>query len=77
MLSGRFTRYVILANLLAWPVAYLIIRKYMQLYAYRINTPVWIFLAAALGVYILAFLTIGFQSYKAGNTNPGDTLRYE
>ncbi len=77
LLSGRFTRYVILANLLAWPVAYMIIRKYMQMYAYRISFPVWIFLLTALGVYLVALLTIGFQSYRAGNTNPGDSLRHE
>ena len=77
LLSGRFTRYVILANLLAWPLAYLIIRKYMQMYAYRISIPLWIFLVAALGVYMVALLTIGYQSYKASSTNPGDTLRHE
>ena len=77
LLSGRVTRYVILANLLAWPVAYMKMRKYMQMYAYRISLPVWIFLATALGVYLIAMLTIGLQSYRAGNTNPGDTLRHE
>ena len=77
LLSGRFTRFVILANLLAWPVAYMIIRKYMQMYVYKISLPVWIFLLTALGVYLVALLTIGLQSYKAGITNPGDTLRHE
>jgi putative ABC transport system permease protein len=77
LLSGRFTRYVVLANLLAWPVAYLIIRKYMQMYAYRISFPAWIFLVTALIVYLVALLTIAYQSYRAGTTNPGDTLRYE
>ncbi|HEC44317.1 MAG TPA: FtsX-like permease family protein [Bacteroides sp.] len=77
LLSGRFTRWVILANILALPVAYIIMKKYMQIYAYRINFPVWIFLVTALGVYLVALLTIGYQSYKAGNTNPGGALRYE
>jgi putative ABC transport system permease protein len=77
LLSGKLTRYVVLANLLAWPVAYLILRKYMQLYAYRVSFPVWVFLSAALGVYLVALLTISLQSYKASQTNPGDTLRYE
>lgn len=77
LLSGKFTRWVVLANLLALPVAYLIIHRYMQLYAYRIEFPFWIFLSTALGVYLIALLTIAFQSYKAGNTNPGDALRYE
>jgi len=77
LLSGSFTRYVILANLLAWPVAYIILKKYMQMYAYKVSLPVWAFLATALGVYLVAILTIGLQSYKAGTTNPVDTLRHE
>ena len=77
LISGSFTRYVILANLLAWPVAYIILKKYMQMYAYKISLPVWAFLATALGVYLVAILTIGVQSYRASTTNPGDTLRHE
>jgi putative ABC transport system permease protein len=77
LLSGRFSRWVLLANLLAWPVAYLIVREYMKMYAYKINLPVWIFFLSAAGVYLLALLTISLQSYKAGITNPGDALRYE
>ncbi len=77
LLSGSFTPYVILANLLAWPVAYFILKKYMQMYAYKIGLPAWAFLVTALGVYLVAVLTIGFQSYKVGSTNPADTLRHE
>ena len=49
----------------------------MQMYAYKVSLPVWAFLATALGVYLVAVLTIGLQSYKAGSTNPVDTLRHE
>ena len=77
LLSGKFSRWVLLANVLAWPVAYLIVRRYMQMYAYKINLPVWVFFLSAAGVYLVALLTIGLQSYKAGVTNPGDALRYE
>jgi putative ABC transport system permease protein len=77
LLSGKFSRWVLLANILAWPVSYLIIREYMQMYAYKINLPVWIFFLSAAGVYLIAIITIGLQSYKAGVTNPGDALRYE
>jgi putative ABC transport system permease protein len=77
LISSKFSRWVLLANILAWPVAYLIVRKYMQMYAYKINLPVWIFFLAAAGVYLLAILTISLQSYRAGITNPGDALRYE
>ncbi len=74
LLSGRW---VLLANILAWPVAYLIVRQYMQMYAYKINLPVWVFFLAAAGVYLIAIITISLQSYRAGITNPGDALRYE
>jgi putative ABC transport system permease protein len=77
LLSGKFSKWVLLANILAWPVAYFIVREYMQMYAYKINMPVWIFFITAAGVYLIAILTISLQSYKAGITNPGDALRYE
>jgi putative ABC transport system permease protein len=77
LLTGKFTRWVLLANLLAWPVAYIIIRKYMQMYAYRIELPVWVFFLTALGTYLVALITISVQSVKAGTENPAKTLRYE
>jgi len=77
LLTGNFTRWVLLANILAWPVAYIIVRKYMQMYAYRINLPVWIFFLTAVIAYLIALITISFQSIKAGTTNPAKTLRYE
>lgn len=77
LLTGNFTRWVLLANLLAWPVAYIIIRKYMQLYAYRIDFPVWVFFLAAFVTYLVAVATISIQSVKAGTSNPARTLRHE
>jgi putative ABC transport system permease protein len=77
LLTGKFTRWVLLANLLAWPVAFILIRKYMQMYAYRIDLPVWVFFLTALGTYLVALITISVQSVKAGTENPAKTLRYE
>ena len=77
LLTGNFTRWVLLANILAWPVAYIIVKKYMQMYAYRINLPLWIFFLTALVAYLIALITISFQSIKAGITNPAEALRYE
>jgi putative ABC transport system permease protein len=77
LLAGNLTRWVLIANLLAWPVAYFIIRKYMQFYAYRIDFPLWVFFLAAFVTYLVAVATISFQSVKAGTTNPATTLRHE
>lgn len=77
LLTGKFTRWVLLANILAWSIAYVIARQYMQMYAYRIDLPFRVFILAALGIYLIALLTISFQSFRAGSSNPSDTLRYE
>jgi len=77
LLTGKYTRWVLLANVLAWPIAYLIARQYMQMYAYHIALPFWVFFVAALAVYIIALLTISFQSIRAGSSNPSDSLRHE
>ena len=76
-LTGNFTRWVLVANIIAWPVAYIIFLKYVQMYAYRISFPIWIFLAATAGIYLIALGTTFFQSLRAARSNPADTLRYE
>jgi len=76
-LTGNFTRWVLVANIFAWPVAYIIYLKYIQMYAYRVSMPMWIFLVATGGVYLVALGTTFFQSIRAARTNPANTLRYE
>jgi putative ABC transport system permease protein len=79
LLSGEFTRWVLAANFLAWPVAYLAMNRWLQGFAYRINLSSqlgWFVLAAALSVAI-AWLTVGFQAVKAATANPVRSLRYE
>ena len=69
--------WVLLANILAWPASWFIIQKILNYYSYRIEMPIWIFLLTTLGTLLLAWLTIGYQSLKASETNPADSLRYE
>jgi ABC-type antimicrobial peptide transport system permease subunit len=77
LLSQEFLKCVGLANLIAWPIAYYALRKWLQNFAYKTNIGVGILLfSAALAVFI-AFLTVGYQSIKAANANPVDSLRYE
>jgi putative ABC transport system permease protein len=79
MLSGEFTRWVLTANLLAWPIAYLAMSRWLRGFAYRINLSsqfAWFVLAAVLSVAI-AWLTVGFQAVRAARANPVRSLRYE
>ena len=79
LLSGEFTRWVLAANLLAWPVAYLAMNRWLHGFAYHVSLSSqlgWFVLAAAISV-ALAWLTVGLQAAKAASTDPARSLRYE
>ncbi|UCE41067.1 MAG: ABC transporter permease [Candidatus Aminicenantes bacterium] len=76
-ISRGFTKWVLLANIIAWPVAYYFMNKWLQNFAYRIDLSVWIFLLSGLAAFIIALLTVSYQSIKAATANPVDSLRYE
>ena len=77
LLTRDFVRMVVLANLIAWPIAYFAMRKWLENFAYRIDITLGIFLLAAGAALLIAFLTISSQTLKAALSNPVDTLRYE
>jgi ABC-type antimicrobial peptide transport system permease subunit len=72
-----FTRLVLLANILAWPIAYFAMNRWLQNYAYRIDISLSPFVLAGLIVVAIALLTAGYQALKAARANPVDALRYE
>jgi len=77
LLNREFIKWVLIANIIAWPVAYYAMSKWLQGFAYRTNMGVWIFALAALAAFAVAVLTVSFQSIKAATANPADSLRYE
>ncbi|UCE43360.1 MAG: ABC transporter permease [Candidatus Aminicenantes bacterium] len=77
MLSKQFTKWVVLANGLAWPVAYVIMSRYLKNFAYRTQINILTFVLSGLLVLAIALLTVSFQSIRAATTNPVDSLRYE
>ena len=77
LLTGDFTKLVILGNLLAWPVAWFFMKKWLQTFAYSIELNIYIFLSAGAIALIIAFFTVSYQSLKAGLTNTVDALKYE
>lgn len=77
LLSYDFTKLVIIAFIIATPVSYYIMSKWLENYAYKTNISWWIFVLAGLISYITAMIAIGYQSYKASAANPVDTLRDE
>jgi putative ABC transport system permease protein len=77
MLSADFTTLILISFVLACPLSYYLMDKWLQNFAYRTNITMWIFGLTMLITYFIALSTIGYQSYKAAATNPVDTLRSE
>jgi putative ABC transport system permease protein len=77
LLSREFLLLVAIANLIAWPIAYLAMSRWLEEFAYRINIGLGTFLLAAAFALIVTLITVSTQAIRAALTNPVDTLRYE
>jgi putative ABC transport system permease protein len=77
LLSKDFIKLIIVAFVIASPVAWWIMNNWLQDFAYRINISWWIFFAAGLIAIIIALVTISFQAIKAAIANPVKSLRAE
>lgn len=77
MLWMEFTKWVLIANAFAWPLAYYFMNKWLEHFAYRSDLDVWLFVISDLTALCIAVLTVSFQSFKAATANPVDSLRYE
>jgi putative ABC transport system permease protein len=76
-LSKPFMFWVLLANLIAWPVSYYFVNKWLQDFAYRIDISIWIFIFSAALTLIVSFITIMFRIIKTARANPVEALKYE
>jgi putative ABC transport system permease protein len=77
LLSKEFTKWVLIANVIAWPLAYYFMNKWLQTFAYRVEISVWIFLLSGCIALFIALFTVGYQAIKAARSNPIKSLRYE
>jgi len=76
-LFSTFTGWIIIANAIAFPIAYFLVKYFLQNFAYRTNISFRVFLLTAFISIIIAALTVSFQAIKSANTNPAQSLRYE
>lgn len=75
--SKEFAKWVLLANIIGWPVAYFAMRKWLENFAYRTSLSPWIFILAGALALLIAILTVSFHSIKAAISDPVKALRYE
>ena len=76
-LSKQFVRWVLLANIIAWPVAYYFMNSWLSDFAYRIEFPYWIFIVSAFIAMVIAVVTVSSQAIKSALTDPVKAIRYE
>jgi putative ABC transport system permease protein len=77
LLSKDFLKLVLLANLIAWPLAWYVMNRWLEGFAYHINISWWTFAAAGITALLIALLTVSSQAIKAALTNPVKSLRTE
>lgn len=77
LLSAEFVKLIIIANIVAWPLAWLVIRNWLSQFAYQTNYGVGMFVISGLIALILALAITGIKASMAARTNPVDTLKHE
>jgi putative ABC transport system permease protein len=77
MLSKDFVKLVIIAVVIASPLAWLVMNKWLETFAYRVNVSVWVFIVTGLIALFIALITVSFQAIKAAIANPVKSLRTE
>jgi len=77
MLNKDFVKWVVIAFIIATPVAYYVMHKWLENFAYKTSLSWWIFALAGLLALGIALLTVSWQSWKAATRNPVEALRYE
>ena len=77
LLSLDFVKLVLIANIIAWPIAYYAMGEWLKTFAYATELSMFTFIFSAIIAFAIALFTISFQSIKAALTNPIDSIKYE
>jgi len=77
LLSKQLLMLVVIAIVIASPFAWLIMNRWLENFEYRIEISWWVFLLAGLSALLIAFITVGFQTFRAAMANPAKSLRTE
>jgi putative ABC transport system permease protein len=77
LITNEFLMLVLIANAIAWPVAWYFMRNWLMDFPYKIKLGIPVFLFAAFLALVIALLTVIYQAWRAATRNPADALRYE
>ncbi|HPG39594.1 MAG TPA: ABC transporter permease [bacterium] len=76
-LTSSYIKWIVMANIIAFPVAWYAMNKWLQNFAYHVNMKMWVYLVAAATVLLIAMLSVSWQVIRAATANPVEALRYE
>ena len=77
MLTTDFMKLVLISNLFAWPITYILAKDWLANFSYQIDMPILPYLFATVLALIIALITVSSQAYLAANSDPVDALKYE
>ncbi len=77
MLAGEYSKWIVLAIIIASPIGWLLMNKWLQNYVHKIELSWWIFLISGAAIYVIAMVTVSWQSWITAGKNPVDSLKYE
>lgn len=77
MLTKDFLKLVLIANIFAWPITYLLAKNWLENFSYQIDMPIFPYILATLLAMFIALITVSFQAYQAANSDPVNALKYE
>ena len=77
LLTGQFVKWVAVANLIAWPVGYWLMHRWLESFAFRTSLSVWLFLGSGLAALLIAVATVSAQVMRTAAADPVKSLRYE
>lgn len=77
LLNGMFIKWVLIANIISWPIAYYLLDDWLANFYYRINLPLWVFVLSGCIGLVVVIITVSYQFFRAARLNPADVLRYE
>jgi len=77
ILLKDFVLWILLANIIAWPIAWFTMNKWVENFAYHIDISLWIFLLSGVLALVIALLAVSLQTVRAATTNPIESIKYE
>jgi putative ABC transport system permease protein len=77
LMIKQFSKWILISTVIAWPLAFFLMRSWLQNFAYHVNLEIWIFIPSFFFALLVVILSVSYQTVKAATADPVESLRYE